>query len=307
MKALQFTEYGVTPALSVVATPAHGDRDVLIRVAAAALNPLDVKIGHGYLQDYFPIAFPTTVGTDVAGTIERVGADVVGWAVGDRVIARLDPIAGGGVAEFAVAPETHLAQAPESIPLETAAGLASAAATAYQALVEAAKIEKDQRVLIHAGAGGVGSFAVQIARRLGAHVTTTVSTNSVSVAARLGADAVIDYTETDFRTLVSDVDLVIDPIGGGTAEASLDVLKPCGLLLSLNIPPDVERAVARGLRADFLFHTSDSSRLANVIALVDDGALEVLVDRAVPLPDAVAAYEYVAAGHAKGKVIVTTT
>jgi NADPH:quinone reductase-like Zn-dependent oxidoreductase len=304
MRAMQFTKYGVTPVLDDVAEPTVGEADVLVRVSGAALNPMDVKIGLGYLHDYFPITFPTTVGTDVSGTVERVGAQVTGWAAGDRVIARLDPTAGGAVAEFAVIPAAQLVRAPESVSLTVASGLCTAAATAYQALVELGEIQEGLRVLIHGGTGGVGAFAVQMARRLGAYVATTVSPKSTDLATRLGAHQVIDYTMTDFRSLVSDIDLVIDPIGGETELASLDVLKPGGLLLGLNMPPDVERATGRGRRAQFLFHTSDADRLAKVADLAQDG-LEILVERQVPLNDAVEAYEHVASGHAKGKVIVT--
>jgi NADPH:quinone reductase-like Zn-dependent oxidoreductase len=303
MKVMQFTEYGAAPVLNNVAEPAVGEGDVLVRVAGAALNPMDVKLGLGCLHEHYPITFPATVGTDVSGTVERAGAQVTGWAAGDRVIARLDPSVGGAVAELAVVPAVQLVRAPESVPLTVASGLATAAATAYQALAELGEIREGQRVLMHGGAGGVGAFAVQIARRLGAHVATTVSPRSIDLAAGLGADQVIDYTTTDFRTLVSDIDLVIDPIGGDTELASLDVLKPGGLLLGLNMPPDVDRAASRGLRAQFLFHTAHADRLAKVAALADNG-LEIPVDRQVSLADAIEAYEHVASGHAKGKVIV---
>lgn len=304
MKAMQFTEYGASPVLNDVADPTVGEDDVLVRVAGAALNFMDVKIGLGYLHEFYPITFPATVGTDLSGTIERVGAQVTGWAAGDRVIARTDPLDGGAVAELAVVPAAQLVRAPASVALPVASGLGTAAATGYQALAELGEIRECQRVLIHGGTGGVGSFAVQIARRLGAHVATTVSPKAIDIATRLGAHQVIDYTTTDFRTLVSDIDVVIDPIGGDTELASLDVLKPGGLLLSLNMPPDVDRATSRGLRAQFVFHTSDAGRLAKVAALADDG-MEILVDQQVSLADAVEAYKHMANGHARGKVIVT--
>ncbi|MFF0591195.1 NADP-dependent oxidoreductase [Streptomyces sp. NPDC003781] len=303
MKALQYTAYGRSPVVNDVPEPAPGPGEVLVRVAGAALNPLDVKIGAGHVQEFFPITFPSTVGTDLAGTVERLGSGVTDWSVGDAVITRTDPTAGGAVAEFAVAPATSLVAAPAAIPLTTAAGLPTAAATAWQAVNETAELKSGQRVLVHAGAGGVGSFVIQLARRAGAHVVTTVSGAAAETVRKLGADEVIDYTRVDFRTAISDVDVVVDSVGGETEARSLDVLKPGGLLVSLPVPPDFARATARGLRAEFVFHASDAGRLAKVVAVVNEG-FDIVVDRTVQLNGAADAFDYLAQGHAKGKVIV---
>ncbi|MFF9185071.1 NADP-dependent oxidoreductase [Streptomyces misionensis] len=303
MKALQYTAYGRSPVVTDVPEPVPGPGEVLVRVAGAALNPLDVKIGAGHVLDYFPIVFPSTVGTDLAGTVERVGSGVTGWSIGDAVISRTDPTAGGAVAQYAVVPAASLVAAPTTIPLHAAAGLATAAATAWQAVTEIAELKSGQKVLVHAGAGGVGSFVIQLARRAGAHVVTTASSAAAEIVRKLGADEIIDYTRVDFWTAVSDVDVVVDSVGGETEARSLDVLKPGGLLVSLPVPPDFERAAARGLRAEFVFHASDPERLAKVVAVANEG-FDIVVDRTVPLSDAADAFDYLAQGHAKGKVIV---
>ena len=304
MSALRIDGYGHRPALAQVPTPSAGPGQVLVEIAAAALNPLDVKLVAGHLADVFPVeSFPYTVGTDLSGTVAAVGCDVTDWKVGDQVIARTDPAAGGAVAEFAVVPQRHLASAPASVPLPVAAGIGTAAGTAWQALHEIADIRPGQTVLVHAAAGGVGHIAVQMAARAGARVVATTSPAGADVARRLGAHQIIDYTSTDFRTEISDVDVVVDTVGQDVEAASLDVLKPGGLLLALPVPPDTDRATARGRRAEFVVHQSDGKRLAAVAAEFDAG-LELLVDRTLPLEDAAQALDVVAAGHAKGKVLV---
>ncbi|MET9565288.1 NADP-dependent oxidoreductase [Streptomyces tauricus] len=303
MKALQFTAYGDTPVVNEIPVPVPGPGEVLVRIAAAALNPLDVKIGGGYVQDFFPIIFPSTVGTDLAGTVQQLGPGVTDWHTDDAVITRTDPTAGGAVAEYAVVPAAGLVRAPSRIPLGAAAGLVTSAATAWQVVNEVATLQAGQKVLVHAGAGGVGSWVIQLARRAGARVVTTASPAAAETVRKLGAEEIIDYTSVDFRDAVSDVDVVVDSVGGEIEVRSLDVLKPGGLLVSLPVPPDFERAAARGLRAVFVFHDSNTERLAEVVALADEG-LEVLVDRTVPLSNAAQAFGYLARGHAKGKVIV---
>lgn len=303
MRALRLTGYGEPAQLLEVPRPAPGAGEVLVHVSGAAINPLDVKLAAGYVKDFFPVEFPYTVGTDLSGIIAAVGEGVGSWAVGDRVVARTDPTAGGAVAEFAVVPAEQLVSAPRSVPLPVAAGISTAAATAWQALHEVAHVQPGQTVLVQAGAGGVGSFAVQLAHRAGARVVATASGAGLAIAERLGADQVIDYTTTDLERAVSDVDVVVDGVGGDVELASLGVLKPGGLLVALPVPPDADRAAARGVRAEFVFHSSDAQRLAKVVSLVDEG-LEVLVDRTVPLDEAAGALDVVGAGRAKGKIII---
>ena len=306
MRALRITGYGTPAELVEMPRPAPGPGEVLVHVSGAALNPLDVKLAAGYMHDFFPVEFPYTVGTDLSGIIAGVGEGVERWAVGDRIVTRTDPTAGGAVAEFALVPAEQLVSAPTSVTLATAAGIGTAAATAWQALHEVADIRAGQTVLVQAGAGGVGSFVVQLAHRAGARVIATASGAGVDIARRLGADEVIDYTTTELQQAVSDVDVVIDGVGGKTELASLGVLRPGGVLVSLPVPPDADQAAAHGVRAAFFAHTSDAVRLARVVALVDDG-VEVLVDRTVALDDAAAALDAVAAGRAKGKIIIRTS
>jgi len=306
VKAVQIGEYGATPTLRDVGQPTPGPGEVLVRVEGAATNPLDLKITAGYMHDFFPVTFPYTLGTDVSGTITAVGDRVGIWAVGDRVVARLDPSAGGGYAEFAAVPAQQLVPAPTSVPLFLAAGVATAAATAWQAVSEIAGLQAGERVLVHAGAGGVGSFAVQMAHTLGAHVVTTASGSGLEIARDLGADEVIDHTAGPFESQLAPVDVVIDTVGGAVEARSLEVLRPGGLLVAVPMPPDAERAAARGLRAEFLFHASDAQRLRTVMGMVDAGT-RILLDRRLALDQAPEALQYLAAGHAKGKVILAAT
>ncbi len=305
MKAVQITQYGDTPTVHSVPEPSPGPEEVLVRVAGAATNPLDLKMAAGYMHEFFPVQFPYTLGTDVSGTIVGVGSDVTGWAVDDQIVARLDPSQGGGFAELVVVPADQLVTAPSTIALFLASGAATAAATAWQALHEVADLQAGQKILIHAGAGGVGSFAVQLAATMNAHVVTTASAGGIEIAKNLGADEVIDYSAQPFQTQVGDVDVVIDTVGGPVEEQSYDVLRPGGLLVAVPMPPDTARAAARGLRAEFLFHASDAARLDTVVRLLDNG-LRVLLDRTVDLDDGPQALSYLADGHAKGKVIITT-
>jgi NADPH:quinone reductase-like Zn-dependent oxidoreductase len=304
VKALQISHYGDTPTLRDVEVPTPRQGEVLVRVAGAATNPLDLKITAGYMHDFFPVTFPYTLGTDVSGTITAVGDRVERWVVGDQIVARLDPSAGGGYAELAVVPADQLVPAPTSTPLFLASGAATAAATAWQAVSEIADLHAGQKVLIHAGAGGVGSFAVQMAHTVGAHVIATASGTGLRLAQDLGADEVIDHTAGPFESQLHDVDVVIDTVGGAVEQRSLQVLRAGGLLIAVPIPPDTDRAAARGLRAEFLFHASNPQRLHTVVDMLD-ADLRILLDRTLTLDAAPEALQYLAAGHAKGKIILT--
>lgn len=304
MKAARISAYEVRPVVEDAPPPTVGAGGVLVRVAAAGLNPLDTKIQQGLMHDFFPVEFPYTLGTDLAGTIEQVGADVTGWSAGDRIVARTDPPAGGALAEVAVVPATHLAKLPASVSAGQAAGMPTAAGTAHQALFEVAGLTSGQTVLIHAGAGGVGSFAIQLARNAGARVIATASGNSLEVARRLGADQMIDYKAQAFEDAASDVDVVLDTIGGDTQARSFGVLRRGGHLASTVSPPDEALAQAHDIRADFVFHQSDALRLAALLDQIAAGTLTVLIDRTEPLDRFGEAFAYQASGRARGKIIV---
>ena len=304
MKAARIHGYDAAPILEEVPTPDVGPADVLVRVAAAGLNPLDVKLQKGVMHGFFPLAFPYTIGTDLAGTVERVGADVVDWSAGDVVLARVDPTMGGALAEFAVVPASHLVAPPTSMAIELAAGIPTTAGTAWQALFEMGALQRGQTVLVHGGAGGVGSFAIQFAHSAGARVIATESGTGVEIARRLGADEVIDYRAENFAEKVSDVDLVLDTVGGDTQVLSFAVLRPGGVLLSTVSPPDETLAKAHDVSASFIVHMSDASRLTKVVDHIDAAGATVLLDRTEPLDAMHAAFTHQGSGRAHGKIVV---
>jgi NADPH:quinone reductase-like Zn-dependent oxidoreductase len=305
MKAARIGDYSATPVIEDVPTPDIGPGEVLVRVKASSLNPLDVKMQRGFMHAYFPVIFPYTVGTDLAGTIEHTGSNVTRWREGDEVVARLDPTSGGALAEFAVVKAEYLVRAPKTVSLEEAAGISTAAGTAWQALFEVADLKRGQSVLVHAGAGGVGSFAIQFARSVGARVIATASGAGIEIARRLGADQVIDYRSENFAVKVTDVDVVIDTIGGDTQQRSFNVLRSGGYLLATSAPPDEALAKAHNVAATFVFHASDGSRLEKIVEAIDASVLKVLVDRKMSLLNFTNAFEHQASGRARGKIIVT--
>lgn len=305
MKAVRLDDYNMAPVIRDIATPEIGPENVLVRVGAAALNPLDVKLQSGVLQGYFPLEFRYTMGSDISGMIEDVGANVIGWQKGDKVIARLDPVAGGAFAGFTCVPANYLVKLTEDMPLEVAAGIPTAAGTAWQVLFEMGDLGVGQTVLIHAGAGGVGSFAIQFARAAGARVIATASGDGIDIARTLGADQVIDYRHADFAEMLSDIDLVIDSIGGETQQKSFGVLRSGGRLLSLVAPPDEALAHAHNVNAQFVFHMSDGERLARVVSAIHENKMKVLIDQTVPIDQFGDAFTRQASGRARGKIIVT--
>lgn len=305
MKAARLSGYNAAPTLEEIPVPEIGSDEVLVRVGAASMNPMDNKLQMGVLHDAFPIEFPYTMGTDLAGTVERVGPDVVGWSEGDRVLARTDPTSGGALAELAVLPASYLVRVPESMSIEKAAAIPTTAATAYQALFEMADLESGQTVLVHAGTGGVGSIAIQFAKAAGARVIATASGDGVEITRRLGADEVIDYRQEDFTEKVSGVDLVLDTVGGETQRRSFGVLRPGGLLLGIAVPPDEEAASAYDVKTAFNVHLSDAARLKKVVERVDAAGTEVLIDRTVPLDSLDEAFARQGSGRARGKILLT--
>jgi NADPH:quinone reductase-like Zn-dependent oxidoreductase len=313
MKALRFHNYGEIDSvvLEEIPVPEAGLNEVVVQVDAASVNPLDVKLISGNLHAYFPLNMPYSLGTDLSGTVVSVGPLAVRWKKGDRVIARLEPgpgpgteySRGGAFAEFAVVSARHLAAAPSHFDLASSAGLPTAAATAWQALFEGAHLEPGQTVLIHAGAGGVGGFAVQLAKYVGAHVIATASAANAELVRSLGAELVLDYRTQDFAT-VRDVDVVLDTIGGETQTRSFQVLKPGGSLVTITMPPDQELAKAHGVIAVRIGHGSDAARLELIVGLCDAGALRVVVDSTYSLSDAKAALAQSASGRAHGKILL---
>ena len=327
MKAVVAERYGGLDALAVVdrAEPEIGPHDVAIRVKAASLNPIDFKIREGKLKLVLRTPLPIGLGCDVAGVIERAGSDVTKLRVGDAVFARLEKDRMGGLAELAVAREDVVAQKPTRASFEEAAAVPLAALTALQALREAAALTAGQRVLIHAGAGGVGTLAIQIAKILGLHVTTTTSTKNVDFVKQLGADAVVDYTKQEL--LPTELDAVFDTLGT-TELASIAATKRGGTVVGIGGMPDAafakarmpffirpalwlitgkrRRAAARaGVNFVYLFMRPDGAQLAELARWIDDGKLRPIIHKTYPFADAREAFAELERGRARGKIVVT--
>lgn len=301
--ALQLADYEAAARLNDITVPAPEAGEVQVRVHAAALNPLDIKLWRGWLKEWFPLSFPYTVGSDFSGTIAAVGPDISNWKVGDKVIGRTDPVVGGAVAGLVTLPVSFIAPAPQSLGLTEATGLATALPTAWQALHEVGKVKAGQKLLIHAGAGGIGSFAIQLARLAGAEVTATASGDGVAIARKLGAHQVVDYQQEDFTRLTG-FDTVLDTVGGETQQKSFGVLRPGGLLVTIAHPADEAAAKAAGVETAFVFHQNDGARLARMVRLFEEQQLTALVDSRFALSEVTAALDRQASGRARGKVIV---
>lgn len=302
MKTLEYDDYGRELAVAERPVPRAVMGEALVRIAGAALNPLDVKMHAGYMVDFFPVEFPYVPGTDISGTIEAIGDGVSGWKVGDEIVARLDPSKGGAFAEFAVVPADQLVRAPTSMPIAESAGLVTIGGTAWQALFEVYVVGSGERILVHGAAGPVGAFATQLAVQAGAEVFATASAADADYVRGLGAVKVIDYRNERFEDELSDIDLVIDTVGGDVEERSLKVLKQGGTLIATPMPPNADRARKAGVEAKFVFHMSDAARLGHVAERADHG-VKVRLDRMIGLEEGGDAFIRQARGEAKGKII----
>ncbi|MGR4865327.1 NADP-dependent oxidoreductase [Caulobacter sp. LARHSG274] len=330
MKAFILDRYGKTAALRLgeAPEPKLQDDDILVEVHAAALNLLDVKIRNGEFKPILPYRPPFILGHDVAGKVVRVGAKVAAFKVGDEIYARPRDGRIGAFAEFIAINEADAAHKPRNISMEEAASIPLVGLTAWQALVERAKLQKGQKVLIQAGSGGVGTFAIQLAKHLGARVATTTSTANIELVRSFGADVVIDYRKADFEKVLSDYDVVLNSLDGQALEKSLDVLKPGGQLISISGPPDPQygkeaglngilrlvmgllsrgirnKAKARGASYAFLFMRASGQQLGQIAALIEAGAIRPVVDRVYPFQALNEAMAYIETGRAKGKVVI---
>lgn len=309
MKAAVITTYGQVGdvvAVTDVPTPAVGPQDVLIETRAAGVNPIDHLIVKGFMRSG-ELAQPLVLGSEVAGVVAAIGDAVTDFSVGDEVFARVDPRVGGAFAEFVAVNQALVAAKPQELSFEEAASLPLVALTAWQALTEQANVGAGSRVLIHGGAGGVGTVAVQIAKHLGAHVVTTASADSVELVRELGADEVIDYRAEKFEEVVSDLDVVFDTIGGETQERSFGVLKPGGTLVSIVPIPDIEAKKATwNVKASSFFMHPDGGQLARIAELVKSGQLRPVVQSVLPLAQITDALLQIERGGARGKTVVST-
>ena len=309
MKAVRFHEYGDPDVLRYedVEQPVPGAGEVRLRVAATSFNPVDDGIRGGYLRDAFPVTLPHTPGIDVAGTVDALGAGVGNVAIGDAVIGFLPMTANGAAAEYVIAPAEILAPAPTSIPLADAAALPMVGLTARQALFDDAGLVAGQRVLINGAGGAVGGYAVQLAKRAGAHVIATASPRSSERVSSAGADEVIDHTTTAIREAVAepvDVLLNLSGIAPEELEALVALVKPGGVVVNTipTIPTPSDEA--RDVRAVGVFVRSDAQQLSQLTALVDSGELRVDVAQRVPLAELPAVHTKRDAGEVSGKVVV---
>lgn len=309
MKAVRFHRYGTAEVLQYEEAPLpllNAD-DVLIKVHSAGVNPADWKFRAGWYAEYAPRELPCILGSDVAGTIEQVGAAVSRFQVGDAVFAMAAMTRNGAYAQYVAVRADDVAAAPRSIPLEQAAGVPLAALTAWLALFDKGGLMAGQTVLIHAAAGGVGSIAVQLAKHAGAHVIATASAANMAFVESLGADRVIDYRSQDFSALVHGVDMVLDTMGGETQEKSWGVLRKDGVLVCLAMPLDEAAAARHQVRAMAANVTPNGARLASIAGLIDAGVLQVTVAREFALAEAAAAHAFSETGRARGKIVLRVT
>lgn len=330
MKAFIVDRYGSKDGLRAgeMPDPQLREDDVLVQIHAAGVNLLDSKIKDGEFKLILPYRLPLILGNDVAGVVVRVGSRVRRFKVGDEVYARPDKDRIGTFAEFISMNENDVAMKPKELTMEEAASIPLVGLTAWQALIERASLKKGQKIFIQAGSGGVGTFAIQLAKHVGAIVATTTSTANLDWVQRLGADIVIDYKKDNFETILHEYDVVLNSQGGETLEKSLRVLKPGGKLISISGPPDPDfakeigstwivgllmrllsyrirkRAKRQHVSYSFLFMRASGDQLREIGSLIDSGIIHPVVDRVFPFESTNEALAYVEKGRAKGKVVV---
>ena len=305
MKAIVIHEYGGPEVLKYedVPRPEPQPDQILVRVVAAGVNPVDGLIRSGMFANE-KRAFPIILGGDIAGVVEKAGSKIKKFKAGDPVFAYVSLDNSGGYAQYALVTEREAAPKPKSLTYVEAAAVPIVAMTAWQALIDTAKLESGQTVLIHGGSGGVGSFAIQIAKARRAKVIATASTANQDLLKQLGADVTIDYTKQKFEDIAKDVDVVLDSIGKDTLVRSYGVVKKCGIIVSLVARPNQAELEKHGIRGAALSVESNSEELAEIGKLIDDKKIKVIVSQAFPLAEARKAQEQVATGHTRGKIVL---
>jgi NADPH:quinone reductase-like Zn-dependent oxidoreductase len=306
MKAIRIHKYGGPEVLKHEEAPRPKPQagEVLVRVQAAGVNPIDWKVREGEMKDLWPHTFPLILGWDLSGVAEDLGAGVSRFKIGDEVYGLPDPTRGGAYADYIVVRESELAPKPKSLHHIRAGAVPLAALTAWQSLFDAGQLQSGQRVLIHAGSGGVGHFAVQLAKWKGAYVFATASTKNQDLLRKLGVDEPIDYTQQRFEDIARNIDIVLDTIGGETQERSWQMLKKGGALLSVVQPPSAEKAKELGVRAAFVASHPNGEQLAEISKIIDSGKLAPVIDRILPLSEARRAHELSQSGHIRGKIVL---
>ena len=330
MKAFTLQRYSKTDKLELVEFPKPNikENEVLVEIHSASVNQLDSKLKSGEFKLLLPYKFPLILGHDVAGIVVEVGSEVKNFKVGDEVFSRVPDFHIGAFAEYIAIDESFVAPKPKNISLEEAASIPLVGLTVWQAFVEKAKLKKGQKVFIQAGSGGVGTFAIQLAKHLGAFVATTTSEKNFELVKQLGADVVIDYKTQDFENILKDYDLVLNSQDQKTLEKSFRILKQGGKVISISGPPDVDFAKEIGLNFflrtvmfllsfktkklakkqnvdySFLFMLANGKQLTEISKLIESGIIKPIIDKIFPFEQTNDAIKYVESGRAKGKVII---
>ena len=304
MKAAIIRDYDTKIEIADIDPPALKDDSVLIAVHAASVNPIDYILQSGAMKDQMPLSFPHVMGYDVSGVITQVGSGVTRFAVGDAVFARPNQDDAGAIAQIARVKAAEMARKPDTLTHEEAASVPLAGLTAWQALITKAGLKSGDKVLIHAGSGGVGTFAIQIAKHFGAHVATTCSPRNADLVRDLGADIVIDYHSQRFEEELSDYDIVFDMLGGDTLKRSFKVLRKGGTLVSIKGQDEDHLAEDHGVRFEWFFMEPDGAMLADLAKLMADGTVKPVIDKVYPMTDTTEAYAALKDGHAVGKIVV---
>jgi alcohol dehydrogenase len=330
MQAATFSKYGRSEKLTIgqVDQPSMGESDVLVEIYAASLNPIDFKIRDGKIKFLKSYSFPLITGHDLAGVVTAVGSKVTRFKKGDKVYSRPRDGRAGSLAQFIAIDESELAYMPKNLTFSEAASIPLVGLTSWQALLGIAAMKRGDRVFIQAGAGGVGTFAIQLAKSFGAHVITTTSTRNADFVRALGADEIVDYKTQQFEKVLKDIDIVFDTLGGEALYKSFQILRPGGWVVSISGDPDqrladdlhlnfLKRQILRlvGLKANklakkanvnyrFFFMKPSGEQLSQITKLIEDGKIKPVIDKEFSLADAQKAMDYLEAGHSRGKVIV---
>jgi NADPH:quinone reductase-like Zn-dependent oxidoreductase len=330
MEALVFKRYGKPDQITFaeIHRPVPKPDEILVQVHAAGLNPIDNAIPKGTFKLILKFQLPATLGSDLAGVVVQVGSRVTGFKVGDAVFASIFDLGTGSLAEFALVPETAAALKPANLDFVQAASIPMVGLTSWQALKERARLRPDQKVFIPAGSGGIGTFAIQLAKHLGAKVGTTTSASNIDLVRSLGADEVIDYKKHEFESVLRDYDAMLGTVKGDVLEKALRILKPKSSIVSLIGPPDaafararrmnffmvlvlgllsrkiIARSKKKGVEYSFLFMHPDGTQLAEIGKLIEAGRVRPVIDKVFPFDEAKEALTYLEKGRAKGKVVV---
>lgn len=330
MKAFIVKRYSKEEKLQLVELPipAVKDNEVLVQIYAASINQIDIKLKSGEFKLILPYKFPLILGHDLAGIVTKIGSNVRRFKVGDEIFAQPAIYKIGSLAEYIAINETDVALKPKNISMEEAASIPLVGLTSWQALIEKANLKKGQKVFIQAGSGGVGTFAIQLAKHLGATVATTTSATNIGLVKSLGADIVIDYKKDDFETMLRDYDVVLNSQDTKTLDKSLRILKPNGKIISISGPPDTDfadqigspwfiklimkilssgakkKAKRLGVDYSFLFMRADGNQLTEIASLINAGIIKPVMDKVFPFEQTNDALAYVETGRSKGKVVV---